>query len=217
MDTGELNDVFDEIRSLHYHTLETEKLARLRKLEPLLDEAIRTRNELGEALLSTQDSLRRSEDKRRAAEAQVEQLRVQLAGCGVAASGGTAPEVMATSEMYSWSPSYQSVLDLRLKYDALRARLAEARRCVGWCPEMERLRSEVGGMLAQRDEAWLRIDTLKARVRTLEEALREILSCCDARPEGETFFERAVIATRAVLSSTPEEKPNVSIGDRAIA
>jgi len=54
-----------------------------------------------------------------------ERLQVQLAGCGVAALGGTGDPQVARSEgpsSYGWSPAYQDVLDLRRKYDQLTGR-----------------------------------------------------------------------------------------------
>lgn len=50
---------------------------------------------------------------------ELERTRVQLAGCDVAAHGGTSKAVVAKRDAYGWSPTYQAVLDLRRKYDAL--------------------------------------------------------------------------------------------------
>lgn len=51
---------------------------------------------------------------------QIKQLRTQLAGCLVASEGATNPEQIAKQEDYGWSPAYQSVLELRKKYDEMR-------------------------------------------------------------------------------------------------
>lgn len=55
---------------------------------------------------------------------QVEQLRVQLAGCGVAVFDGS-EEQAATRAMYGWSPVYQDVLNLRREHNKMLAKLAE--------------------------------------------------------------------------------------------
>jgi len=57
-------------------------------------------------------------------EGEVEQLRTQLAGCSVAALGGTLNP--ARLGQYGWSPAYQDVLDLRLRVDDLKSGVAEA-------------------------------------------------------------------------------------------
>ena len=49
--------------------------------------------------------------------AEVEQQRVQLAACSVAVYGGTKDP--AKRGDYGWSVTYQDVLDLRIKYDAI--------------------------------------------------------------------------------------------------
>lgn len=48
----------------------------------------------------------------------IERLKVQLAGCGVAALGGIGPATVATPDMWGWSASYQDVLYLRRKFEA---------------------------------------------------------------------------------------------------
>ena len=56
--------------------------------------------------------------------AEIERYQVQLAACGVAALGGTTPDQVAARDAYGWSPAYQDVLDLRLKYDKAERELA---------------------------------------------------------------------------------------------
>lgn len=58
---------------------------------------------------------------------ELEQTRVQLAGCGVAALGGTRDCLIAKRGSYGWSASYQDVLDLRKKYDSQAKELHELR------------------------------------------------------------------------------------------
>lgn len=50
---------------------------------------------------------------------ELEQERVQHAGCLVAAEGATNPDQTAKKGMYGWSLAYQTVLDLRTKYEKL--------------------------------------------------------------------------------------------------
>ena len=57
-----------------------------------------------------------------------EQLQVQMAGCCTAALGGLIDP--ATKGMYGWSPTYQDVLDLRIRYERLKQELATEREKV---------------------------------------------------------------------------------------
>lgn len=55
----------------------------------------------------------------------IERRDVQLAGCLVAAEGGTGKEVIAERYSYGWSPAYQATLDLRIERDRLAAEVDE--------------------------------------------------------------------------------------------
>lgn len=48
---------------------------------------------------------------------EIEKLQMQLLACSVAALGRTKDPVEPNA--YGWSPAYQDVLDLRLKYEEL--------------------------------------------------------------------------------------------------
>jgi hypothetical protein len=51
---------------------------------------------------------------------EIDHLRIQLAGCSVAALGGTGSDSVAKKGNYGWSASYQDVLDLRIKFNELK-------------------------------------------------------------------------------------------------
>ena len=58
--------------------------------------------------------------------AELEQLRVQLAGCLTAAEGGTSDGVVVKQGQYGWSLAYAQVLALRRKCDELEAICVES-------------------------------------------------------------------------------------------
>jgi hypothetical protein len=63
---------------------------------------------------------------------EVDQRDVQLAGCSVAAMGGTSETVRAKQGDYGWSVAYQDVLNLRLRIEAA---LALHKDAGGWCEQ----------------------------------------------------------------------------------
>lgn len=61
--------------------------------------------------------VRELDERASKAEDEAEQLRVQLAGCGVAALGDVAEDRVAKRGDYGWSASYQDVVDIRRRLD----------------------------------------------------------------------------------------------------
>lgn len=76
-------------------------------------------------LLALRKALELLTKEKEAGESAVEQLRVQLAGCLVAAEGNLQNAVLPSA--YGWSPAYQAVVDLRRRRDQLLDELTKLR------------------------------------------------------------------------------------------
>ena len=88
---------------------------------------------------------------------ELDQTRVQLAGCGAAALGATDPEHTAKRGDWGWSPSYEDTLRLRRRFDRLYEVLAA--QAAGSLP------IEVTEALAEVREDMLNPGTLRPRIR----------------------------------------------------
>lgn len=123
---------------------------------------------------------------------EVNQLQVQLAGCAVAAEGGTSPEHVAECGDYGWSASYQAVLDCRRELDQLRDTLREVAEAVGCEPsevpervrKVQTMRNQIVRAYNEmkeslKDEIWGRReaecerDKARAEVHRLRSELRQ--------------------------------------------
>ena len=97
-----------------------------------------------------------------------EQLTVQLAGCSVAALGGAET---AKPGDYGWSPAYQDVLDLRLKYDETRAKLEASYSARDLAlSARDDWKSQAVTFKAQRDEARKQVAELIEKQRQVAAA-----------------------------------------------
>jgi len=59
------------------------------------------------------------------AEGDAERREVSLAGCSVAAMGGTKEDTICHRDQWAWHPAYQDVLDLRRKFEAAMRLIAD--------------------------------------------------------------------------------------------
>lgn len=130
-------------------------------------------------------------DERDEARRQVEQLQVQLAGCAVAAAGGTSLEVAAAQGDYGWSPAYQDVLDLRRQFEAMLVERDEARR------DADARIPAILNATIERDVARRERDEADKRVKRLAEELREETERCRELEEALLLERASVHADRA--------------------
>lgn len=85
-------------------------------------------------------------------DAEIEQLRVQLAGCSVAANGGTSDATRVHKGTYGWSPAYQDALNCALKLDAANAEIQRLRKLAYRLRFNLPTNAEIGPIVEDKDQ-----------------------------------------------------------------
>ena len=84
----------------------------------------------------------KAEGERLVVEEALNKAQVQLAGCGVAASGGTNVTSRVSRGDYGWSRSYQDVLELAIERDNLKAQITQLGTALHMARDIEKGRKE---------------------------------------------------------------------------
>ena len=124
--------------------------------------------------------LRAAAQQVREMESKIDRFRMQMAGIGVVAHGGTSEAVLVHESDFGWSVPYDDVLNLRRKFDEQAAELATLKA------DNERLAADLTTLTAcieeldEGDDYWIvkrqatTITALKAELATLRAQVAEL-------------------------------------------